>query len=192
MTPTTIRQAMNELQRYLTLHGFERKGRIWNRNRSQYVDVVEAQRSSSEPLLTLNFGVCLNEASTLMWPESNATGPREPADCAIRRRIVDSGGKRDLWFDSRDPGWNDHAVRVVREQVVPYLDSVIDSKSFLLGLAGNSPQLPQDAGYRAYVLAWSGDQSRACMELSDAIATLHSPLWKKRLQEFALRLGCVT
>jgi hypothetical protein len=147
MKTKSLKQAMGLLDRHLKPLGFERGGQVWHRGGGTVVAVIEFQRSTYSPTLTVNYGLFLGEASAMIWPDvARSAAPPDAAGCAIRRRITQEHDGADLWFDMTNPMWADDMVGTVLGRVVPYLAPLEDPVAMVRELAGNRPPLPQEHG----------------------------------------------
>ncbi len=78
------------IQPLLRSHGFRKNGYRWNRERSDFIDVVTIQlasyNSKRTEVFTVNLGVAVPDFVKIIWPKTTKRWLVD-ADCAVRCRL---------------------------------------------------------------------------------------------------------
>ena len=171
--------------------GFKKAGYSWNRNRGDFVDVINLQvgkgSEKAREYFTLNAGVCVREWVGMIWKKSPAKVVHE-TECTVRGRIseIEAG----LRQDARDKWWTiesdadavavgDDLMSAISDSVLPFLkriSSISDVHSLLSNLSGWQTSYPPNQIFLAIAKAKLGDREGAD-EILRSVIEAHPDTW---------------
>jgi hypothetical protein len=175
----------------LRVAGFRRKGRLWNRSREPFVDVVDVQASkwntAGDQSLAVNLGVFVPSVYRLCWQRELPQVVREE-DCQVRRRLSqDVDSETDHWWTVNGTPDLETAgaeiVSLLSSQAMPFFDRLrsLSAVRETLEMTIRSPRAtPVDRIYLAIVKAELGDLDDA-MAILDGVRTSAARAWDGRV-----------
>lgn len=187
MLPTQI--VLRDLDSRLKPDGFRRKGYTWNRARGEFVDVIELQKDSTRPLVTVNFGVFCSEVRSLIWPDAPPQGQKQEPSCLVRRRVQRQPG-RGGWFERDPPNLVDALYEAIVNQALPLFDATTGREQMIEAISENRPRGTQDCVYIAVLMHALGQHESSCKVLRHEIGMAGNTKWGSILRELAGRLNC--
>ena len=115
--------------------GFARRRNIWNRQRSEFIDVIDFQKSGTAPAgienFTMNVGIAMPLIHEMIWGKTTGGFFRE-VDCILRARVgqlIDNdfkGGALDRWWRIQNPEDETETTRelvnITNSVILPFLD----------------------------------------------------------------------
>jgi len=173
--------------------GFKKARYVWNRTRSDFVDVIDLQigqgGKTGKEVFTLNAGVCVPDWVELIWEKPLAKVVRE-TDCAVRGRIsqIAAGFRQDV----RDKWWTieseadavtvgDDLMTAISDSVLPFLErisTISDLHNLLSNLSGWQSSYPPNHIFLAIAKATLGDREGAD-EILRSVIEAHPDSWAK-------------
>jgi hypothetical protein len=186
---SSIQSVLRDVDKCIKYDGFRRKGFTWNRERADFVDVIDVQKHSAVAEIVVNYGVFSRTVRGIVWPDAVERHVQQPS-CVVRRRVRTDDGSRERWFDSTSNLLAELICQSLQSQVMPCLARVVDPGTMLFELGDNKPRLTQDEIYRAVLLSMIGHQEEACIVLRESIFAAGESKWGTRLQGVAIRLRC--
>lgn len=186
--------AKASIQPRLKAYGFKKRGLLWNRERSPFIDVVSVQEAefSAEgaEVFTVNIGVFVPSFFEAVWTRP-LSGFATEADCAVRLRLGDLLQDR-IYGDAEDQWWEIASVadvesegnevrRAIEEKAIPFLEGFDGSEALVRHLRqvkGWQSKNPLHTIYRALAESEVGDTSTA-LELLKGVK---SGAWKLKAE----------
>jgi hypothetical protein len=149
----------------LEKHQFFRKGSLWNRNHSEFVDVVDLQISESKNAFTINVGVANKFVLGACWGVDGNGLVDEPF-CTVRRRLGQLLHGRDVWWELSNNEILEDVLSGIEDVALPFLQRH-HSIEHLIEAIENDPaskRNPPGVIYLALLHYQKGEGAR-CMEI---------------------------
>jgi len=187
---TKISDRINDLHGLLKSRGFARKGRVWNRVDSAYIDVVDVQVSKFGERCTINLGVIDRDVYRACWDTEPPDFSRDE-QCTVRDRLGILLTGYDRWWPLDDEsGWLE-AIAAVQDEGLAFLakmHSAAAMEAFLRASSGGQPRYPPEAISLALLRCRQGDSAEGCHLLTQLLAST-TPAWRDRVQS-VIRKNC--
>jgi hypothetical protein len=177
-----ISDRINDLHALLKSHGFARKGRVWNRAGSAYIDVVDVQVSKLGPRCTINLGVLDRDLYRACWDREPPNFSRDE-HCTVKARLGILATGYDRWWPLDDEtAWLDAVVSVAKEGLpfIARMHSDPAMEAFLLPSLGGLPRYPPEAISVAVLRSRQGDSAEGCRLLRHLLDST-TPAWRDRV-----------
>lgn len=161
---TKISSRIKGLHALLKSEGFARKGRVWNRVDSEYIDVVNVQVSKSGDRCTVNLGVIDLGIYRACW-DSEPPDFSKDEQCTVRTRLGILLTGHDRWWPLEDEAeWIDAIAAMESEGLafIAKMHSAPAMEAFLRPSYGGLPRYPPEAISLALLRSRQGDESGAC------------------------------
>ena len=177
---TSLAQSLHAV---LRPRGFRKKGARWNRASGSFVDVIDIQKSQWSFSFTVNCGVFLPSAYTLLWEKQPAKFVSE-VSCTVRSRIGGLIDDHDLWWDVKQETIPqdviDDVVTKVEAYVLPFLDGLHSLKAmeaYLVEKQVAKYGMCPEAIFLAILICQNGRRDEALALMNDLI---ERDLWAER------------
>lgn len=180
---TKISTRINDLRALLKSQGFARKGRVWNRADSAYIDVVDVQVSKSGDRCTINLGVVDRDIYRACW-ESEPPNFSTVAECTVGTRLGILLTGYDKWWPLDDESaWLDAIAAVESEghAFLTRMHSAPAMEAFLCPSSGRLPSYPPEAIALALLRSRQGDSAGGCRLLTQLLGST-TPAWRDRVE----------
>jgi len=180
---TKISGGINDLHALLKSRGFARKGRIWNRADSGYIDVVDVQVSKSGDRCTINVGVIDPDIYRACWDGEPPAFSRDE-QCTVRTRLGFLLTGHDRWWPLDDESeWADAIAAMENEGLafITRMHSASAMEDFLRTSNGGEPRYPPEAIYLALMRMKQGDEAEGCRLLTQ-LSRSTTDAWRPRIE----------
>lgn len=184
----TKKELTSKIDDLLKKFEFYKKGSLWNRDSTEFVDVIDLQISKSKDMFTINAGVACKFVLQTCWGVDGSITVDE-ASCTVRARLGDLIHGRDLWWSLADIGEADEVLNAIEDAATPYLqfNHSIDNMIETLENDPASRRYPPGIIYLALLYYRNGEHKQCSdmfksMNLSDA--------WAYKAAEILDRLDC--
>ena len=173
--PRDVSPVAQSLHAVLRPLGFKKNRARWNRDSGPFVDVIDIQKGQVTRDFTVNCGVFLPLAYTLVWGKAPAKFISE-VDCTVRSRIGALIDDHDLWWDIKEETIPQEVIEdivsKVEAYVLPFLDRMHSSEAMEAYLIENQviryPIYPEVL-FLAILMWQNGKKDEAFGLLSDHV-----------------------
>ena len=117
----TAKALIEQVDKFLTPLGFERKGALWNRKIGSIVEVIDVQVSKAGDTATVNAGVLQPDIYEACWGKEPLGFIEEPF-CTVRARVGELMGEYDLWWPLDDSQTPLALIDALTTHVLPFLN----------------------------------------------------------------------
>lgn len=116
----TKKQLILTIADVLNRYKFRQENTLWNRNYTNFVDVIDLQISKSKNMFTINVGVADRFVVCTCWGLTDTDIVDEPS-CTVRARLGQLLYERDVWWNLSDSEGIAEAVRGIENVAIPFL-----------------------------------------------------------------------
>lgn len=174
-------QLTTRIQSVLEKHQFHRSGLVWNRDCTQFVDVIDLQISKSGDMFTINAGVASKFIIRVCW-KLDSSSVIDESSCTVRKRLGELLYLRDVWWSLADDNSIEEVLNGIQDAVIPFLqlNHSIDHMISTLENDLTSRRYPPGVVYLALLHYQKGEISR-CKEMFEMMSL--SGAWKQKASE---------
>lgn len=158
-------QLISKIDDVLEKYQFYRKGGLWNRDYTEFVDVIDFQISKSKDMFTLNAGVADKFVIQTCWGMGGSEMVEEPS-CTVRARLGELLHGRDMWWSLSDGDGVEEVLSGIQDAAIPFLQRNHNIEHMIETLENDpaSKRYPPGVIYLALLHHRKGESGR-CREM---------------------------
>jgi Domain of unknown function (DUF4304) len=158
-----------KIDEVLEKYQFHKSGDVWNRDYTDFVDVIDLQISKSKDMFTINAGVASKFVIRACWGFDGSSMVEEPS-CTVRDRLGELLHGRDVWWSLSDNDGVEEALSGIQDAAIPFLQ-VNHSIDHMISTLENDPasrRYPPGVIYLALLHHQKGESDR-CKEMFETM-----------------------
>ena len=177
----TKKRLTAKIDAVLEKYQFYGNGLLWNRDYSDYVDVIDLQISKFRDMFTINVGVADKFVIHACWGLNGAEMVGDPS-CTVRARLGELLYGRDVWWSLSDSEAIEEVLSAIQDVAMPFLqinhniDHMIQSLEKDLAIRRYLPE----AIYLALLYYRKGERDR-CREMFKSLKL--NDAWSKKASD---------
>lgn len=181
------KQLISKIDEILENHQFYKNGSVWNRNCTEFVDVIDLQISKSKDTFTINAGVAAKFVIHACWGIDGSDVVEEPA-CTVRTRLGELLHGRDVWWSLTDNDGVEEVLAGIQDTAIPFLQ-LNHSIDHMIETLENDPasrRYPPGVIYLALLHHRKGESDR-CREIFKSMKLTGS--WSQKASDILAALN---
>jgi hypothetical protein len=187
----TVKEIATRMNRLLEPAGFFRRGKVWNRRRHPFVDVIDLQKSKAGDAVTINVGVLDQDVSAVLEDRAPSEFVQH-LTCTVGARIGELIDGRDKWWQIDSADVADELTDNIGARALPFLERMhahAAMRQWLISTNVSEKRYSPPIINLAILECFLGDAARGCAILAELQKTTPGA-WKVRAAEVAVRLHC--